>query len=218
MLSMSVIVTLGGINKVMKMSLVAIPVLIFSTILIASKSFDISSFSGLYLDSGYFESFFSAITYVSFNIIMAISILPILGNSSKDLKEINKAAIIAGVIIGIFGIIICLSLLINYGKIQFVEIPLAALAKQSNSVYEVLYFISFTIAVLTTAVSALYGIYTRINRNYKKIIIIVICAYIGSLFGFSVLVKYVYSFMGYIGFIIIFMLLRGFSKRKKHLR
>jgi len=199
----------------MKMSLIAIPILIISTLLIAINSFKISSFTELHLENNYLESMFSALVYVSFNIVMAISVLPVLGNSSKSHKEINKSAIVSGLIIGVFGIIICLALLVNYGTIQFVEVPLAILANQSNSLYSILYFVSFKIAVATTAVSALYGIYTRTNKNYIKFAFIVGISYIGSLFGFSTLVKYLYTFMGYVGFVIIFMLLRGFSKRKR---
>ena len=188
--------------------------LIISTILIAINSFGTSDFTGLYLEGNYIESFWSALIYVSYNVIMAIAVLPVLGNISKDIKSINKSAIISGVIIGIFGTIICISLLINYGEIQFVEVPLALLANQSNNVYSILYFISFVTAVATTTVSALYGIYTRIDKCYLKFGAIVGVAYLGSLFGFSVLIKYLYTFMGYVGFIIIVMLLKGFTKRK----
>ena len=128
---------------------------------------------------------------------------------------IKKASIISGIIIGICGIIICIALLVNYGTIQFAEVPLAILATQSNSLYNFLYFVSFVTAVLTTAVSSLYGVYTRSNKNYAKFAFLVGIAYVCSLFGFSVLVKYLYSFMGYIGIFIILMLLWGFRKRKK---
>jgi len=215
MLLIAVVITLGGINKIMKMSLLAIPILIISTFLIAVNSFQTSNFTEVYLENSWLKSIFSAIVYVSYNIVMAISILPVLGNSSKDKNSINKSSILSGIIIAFFGLIICFSLFINYSTIQFAEVPLAVLAKQSNHIYSSLYLISFIIAVATTAVSALYGIYTRINRKYSIFSVVVIISYLGSLFGFSVLVKYLYTFMGYIGFIIIYMLLRGFAKRKK---
>lgn len=215
MLIISVVVTLGGINKVIKLSMIAIPLLIFSTLLIAINSFEVNNFAGEYLRGNVFRALWYGIIYVSYNVIMAISILPVLGNVSKDIKSINKSAIISGIVIGVFGIIIFFSLLINYGTIQFAEVPLAILAKQSNWIYEALYFISFIIAVTTTAVSSLYGIYSRVWENKVRFILISVIAYVGSLFGFSVLVKYLYSFMGYLGCLIIFMLLRGFLKRKK---
>lgn len=215
MLVIVVWITVGGIDKVMKMSVVAIPILIFSTLLIAINSFGISNSTGLYLEGNFLKSIFSSVLYVSFNIVMAISVLPVLGNECRDKSVINKASIISGAMIGICGIIICFSLLVNYGMIQFAEVPLAILANKSNAIYSILYFVSFVMAVLTTAVSALYGVYTRINKNYIKFSLFVVGAYICSLFGFSVLVKYLYSFMGYIGIVIILMLLWGVGKRKK---
>ena len=206
-----------GFAKIMKLSLCVIPMLILSTLLISSSSFsnvDNISFVSEQMFNNSLFCIFSALLYVSYNIMLSISILPVLGSSLKSEKEIDKSAKIASIIIGIVGIIICVAIFLNYSSLSNAEVPLLAIASKGSVVLSILYFISFTIAVLTTLVSALYGLYVRANKNIKYFIVAIIVAFVLSLFGFSTLVKTMYTFMGYVGIFIILMLIRGFSKSK----
>lgn len=219
MMVVSFFVTILGIKSIMKVSSVIVPILILLTCVIA-----ISSFNGIDLTKvtvineirpkGIFPALFSAIIYGAYNIVMGLSVLPILGNSAKDKKQIKLISILSGLIIGIFGIIIYFSLFVNYDKIQASEIPIDILGSSS---YKLLYGISFLIAVLTTAVGALYGVYTRFDKNIFKFIIILVVSYVISLFGFSTLVARLYYAMGIFGIFLIIMLLIGFNiSLKRH--
>jgi len=144
---------------------------------------------------------------------MGLSILPSLGSSAKNEREIRLTSIFSGLIIGLLGIIIYFALLANYDKIQGVEIPIAVLAGGS---YSFLYGISFVIAVLTTAVGCLYGVYTRLNKRILTFLGVTIAGYVISLFGFSALVAKLYYVMGIFGVIIITMLLIGYKRSKNN--
>jgi len=221
MMALTFLVTILGIKGIMKVSSFIVPILILLTCIIS-----ISSFKGANLVSvslinevssrSVFSSLFSATIYGSYNLVMGLSVLPVLGNNAKDKQEIRIASILSGLIIGVFGIIIYFALFINYGKIQASEIPIAVLASSS---YKILYGVSFIIAVLTTAVSSLYGVYTRFNRNVLTLLIISVIAYFISLFGFSTLVGKLYYAMGIFGVFLIIMLLKGFNiSLKKHFK
>ncbi len=217
MVGISIGFVFWGFEKIMKLSFVVIPALIVSTLLIASNSFfNIESFSFISENSpGTIGlGFFSGVLYVSYNIMMSLSILPILGNSLSNEKEIDYSAKLAGIIILIVGLIICFAIFLNYASLSGVEVPLLSIANNSNIIFSLLYFISFIIAVSTTSISTLYGLFVRVNKKKIPFFIIVGIVFISSLFGFSVLVKTLYTFMGYMGIFIIAMLFYGFSKRK----
>lgn len=202
---LSVVVVKKGINKISKLNVFIVPILIFVTILIAISAFNREEFSLFVASSGVLKCTIFSVLYVAYNIVMAISILPALAMAT-DREEIEKGTKWAGVIIGGLGLLITLALLTNYDIIQNIEIPLAALSNK----YIVFYIITFILEVFSTAVSSLYGVYKRINENKKMLYIIVAISYCFSLFGFSNLIIYLYGIMGGIGvFMITALLKRG---------
>lgn len=202
---LSVVVVKKGINKISKLNIFIVPILIFVTILIAITAFKGTYFYLFIPNASVVTSAISSVLYVAYNIVMAISILPALAMAT-DREEIEKGTKWAGVIIGGLGLLITLALLTNYDIIQNIEIPLAALSNK----YIVFYIITFILEVFSTAVSSLYGVYKRINENKKMLYIIVAISYCFSLFGFSNLIIYLYGIMGGIGvFMITALLKRG---------
>ena len=135
--------------------------------------------------------------------------MPALGNACKNRGEIRFTAIFSGVIIGVLSYIIYLALLVNYDKIQGVEIPIATLAGVSQGI---LYGIMFLLAVLSTAVGGLYGVYARFSKNKWIFALICFGAYLFSLIGFSNLVAGLYFYMGVLGIFLIAMLIIGHNK------
>jgi len=212
-------VVILGIKGIMKVSTFIVPLLVLFTCIISVLSFNNADFLDFTLASSFslkemFPALISAIIYSAYNIIMGLSVLPVLGGNAKSPKEIKITSILSSIIIGIFGAIIYFALLANYDRIQGIEVPIAVLAGKS---YGWIYGISFFIAVLTTAVGCLYGVYTRFDKNIFAFFLICIVAYFISLFGFSVLVARLYYIMGIFGMFLIVMLLRGYrlSKGKK---
>jgi len=204
-------VVILGIKGIMRMSSFVVPILILCTCIISILSIKNFDFNEVTLinevsPKGILPAIFSAVIYVSYNVVMGLSILPSIGNSAKNEKNIKVISIFSGIIIGIFASIIYFALFVNYDKIQGVEIPIATLA---GSTYSFIYGISFVIAVLTTAVGCLYGVYTRFNKSVIKFFVICFIAYIISLLGFSVLVARLYYVMGIFGVFLISMLLWG---------
>jgi len=207
-------VVIFGIKGIMKISSFIVPILILLTCAICILSFgDIErTLINEVRLKGSLPSIFSALIYGSYNIIMGLSILPALGSRAKNEREIRITSVLSGLIIGIFAFIIYFALFMNYDKIQGAEIPVAVLAGET---YSFIYGVSFIIAVLTTAVGCLYGVYTRFNKNVFLFCAICMVAYFISLFGFSVLVARLYYIMGIFGIFLITMLVKGYGASKK---
>lgn len=209
-------ITILGIKGIMAVSSVEIPLLILITCFVAVNSIDVSDFLKFKLInevnySGLVPAVFSSIIYVSYNLVMSFSILPVLGNSCKNRNEIKRTAFFSGLMIGILGYIIYLALLVNYDKIQGVEIPIATLAGVSQGM---IYGVMFLLAVLSTAVGGLYGVYARFNKNKRIFALICFFGYLFSLVGFSNLIANLYFYMGVLGIFLICMLIIGHNKSR----
>jgi uncharacterized membrane protein YkvI len=209
-------ITVMGIKGIMAISSIEIPLLVIITGVMAINSIDKGDILKFTLineisDRGMISAIFSSIIYVSYNLVMSFSILPALGNSCKNRKEIKRTAFFSGIIIGTLGYIIYLALLVNYDKIQGVEIPILTLAGISQGL---IYGVMFVLAVLSTAVGSLYGVYARFDKNTSLFALICAGAYLFSLVGFSNLVKNLYFVMGILGIFLIFMLIIGHNKSR----
>ena len=203
LLLFSIVIVKKGINEISKVNVLIVPILILVTIIISItsyKGFEISVIK----DISIIRSGFSAILYVAYNIIMSISVLPALALAADE-KAIKNGTMWSGIIIGFLGLLISFALMGNYDIIQNVEIPLVVIADK----YVGFYIITFILEVFSTAVSSLYGVYSRINKNNKVLYIVALCSYCFSLFGFSNLVTYLYGVMGIIGIFMIFVLCKG---------
>lgn len=210
-------IVIFGINGVMKLSVVVVPILILLTSYISLQSLvgvDLSHITHITENGNVsiIEVIISSILYVSYNIVMSLPILSALGASTKEKRNIRGGAILAATTIFLFGSVIYFALFMNYDRIQGAEIPIATLTMQSQIW---LYFISFFFAVLTTAISLLYGLYTRVDKNVNLFFVVCVISYILSLVGFSQLVAKLYTVMGIFGVVLIFMLIRGYNRSKK---
>ena len=207
--------TVLGIQKIMKINFIIVPSLILITCIISisavwGKNVINPTLISEIKPTTVFWGLLSSIIYCSYNMTMALPVLAALGSAAKSTTKIKITSIMAGLMIGILGSIIYFALLVNYDSIKGIEIPILTLA---GPVYKPLYSISFIIAVLTTAIGCLYGVYTRFGQNKVKFLFICLGAYGLSLFGFSTLVAKLYYVKGIFGIFLLFMLLRGFHKR-----
>lgn len=193
-----------GINEIAHINIIIVPILILVTIIVSVSS--IKDFNVVYFvqNTSIIQGAFSSVLYVAYNIVMAISILPALAHV-VDKRELIKGTMWSGIIIGALGVLIYLALVTNYDIIQNVEIPLALLSNRFIGFY----IITFILEVFSTAVSSLYGVYTRVNKSNTILYIISLFAYFFSLFGFSNLITYLYGVMGVIGVFMLLILLKG---------
>ena len=196
---------IGGIKYIANINKIIVPFIILSTLIISylgvkngNNVLLLNEFDGINI-----KAIFSGVLYACFNIVTAISILPVLGSNAKSENSIKKATLIGGIAIGLMVFISYVAMLANYDIIMNVEIPIEVIARKVGVISSYIYSTSFLIAIFTTAVSALYGVYTRFAENKFYLLLVVILTYICSLAGFSTVVAYLYPFMGYMGIVML---------------
>jgi uncharacterized membrane protein YkvI len=156
----------------------------------------------------------AAILYVSYNLVLAVSVLGPLGNSAVGRRQIRNGAILGGLGLGLGAMAIYFALLKNYRHVKLLEIPMAAIAGRISFIIQVAYILVLLAEVYTTSVGSLYGFVARITKTDGKKAIaatigIALLAFAASQFGFSNLVKYLYPVIGYAGILLLGILLAG---------
>ena len=150
----------------------------------------------------------SVLVYCSYCVMSNSPILISIGNVEDD-KKIRNAGITAGAVaLGMCLLFINGALLRNYQVVGTSEIPMVELAGNIWKPLGVIYAVVLVAAIFTVAISALYGITSRVTTDdpKKKIGIISavsICAMVPGFLPFSSLVGTLYPIMGYMGLIVM---------------
>lgn len=154
----------------------------------------------------------AAILYVSYNIVLAISVLGPLGVQAKNKSALRNGAILGGIGLGGSAIAIYFAMERNFEIVKDMEIPMIYLAGSLSYILQIIYALVLIGEIYTTAVGSLYGFSARItdvNSNKAKFYIIgaTLLALAASQLGFSNMVKYLYPIMGYGGVVLLVCLI-----------
>ncbi len=149
----------------------------------------------------------SAITYVSYNLIMAVAILAPMGRLSRSPGDIEKGAIAGGAALGAGILAINLSILLVPESFGF-PIPMNYVANRFSPLAGTGYTVILLSAIYTTSVGGLYGFCARLadpasSRFRMLSVIMAVAAVVASAVGFTNLVRFLYAGVGIAGFLLL---------------
>lgn len=153
----------------------------------------------------------SAILYVSYNMVVPLAVLSSLGRS-VPLRAGLAGGMLGGVMLGALAAVVTVAGLGFYPAITGYEVPLLFIAGHlGNAVKTALGFLIW-LAILTTAIAEAHGFASRFARpDSKKYRLIgigtVLLALPASSLKFSDLVAVLYPLFGYAGLVLLFSLL-----------
>lgn len=152
------------------------------------------------------EWIYSAILYVSYNLILGMTVL-----SSLDIKKAASGiagAIVGGIFLGCLAALICAALLVQGSAVSAQEIPMLALsAKVSPFAVWVYSFVLWT-AILTTAVGNAFGLFKRMSGRLKwprplLALLVILPAALFVDWQLSAAIGTIYPLLGYSGLIFL---------------
>lgn len=157
--------------------------------------------------------FMSAIVYVSYNIATGVSMLAVLGGTVKNRAIAGFGGLLGGVLLGVLIFLINIALLMKIDVVAGKALPMLALANFVHPVMGILMSILLIGKMYNTAVGTLYAFTVRLvspEKRYFKLMVVIfsVVGFIASFVGFTTLVGKLYSVMGYIGFLLIFSIIR----------
>lgn len=161
----------------------------------------------------------AALAYVSYNLVLAIPILALLGAAAAGTTAANRGALLGGLGLGLGALAINLALLtVPFAAARF-EIPMVYIAGRFSPVAQQAYGFVLLAEIYTTAVANLYGFTTRVAepaspRFRKTAVAVAVAAFAASLLGFALLVRYLYAAVGVAGFLLLAGLTRAYLREK----
>ncbi|HHT63417.1 MAG: hypothetical protein ACOX4H_04300 [Bacillota bacterium] len=151
---------------------------------------------------------FSALVYVSYNLILAVAVLAPMGKESAGLNTIRKGALWGGIGLGIGALSIFLAMLANMPQAAKYELPMIFVAGQISPIIKTGYALILFLEIYTTAVGSLYGFSVRFTRPQSKQLKLLaagagIAALAAAQLGFTALVRILFPLVGYAGILML---------------
>ncbi|WP_110954854.1 YkvI family membrane protein [Anaerosinus massiliensis] len=216
------VLSLKGIKGITIINLLATPFLTFAILSV--------SFSSLAYHGNFFTIFstaaefslqpaphwlLSCILYVSYNIVLAMTILIPLGQSTPSETARKLGTLIGGILLTFLAFLIVCTILIHYPDILTTEIPMLTIACTQTKMHSLFYTIIFLISIFTTSLSCLYGCATKLKSIFKLsypicLLVSITASLIFIQIGFKDLIAIAFPIFGYTTLWILFKII--FSK------
>ena len=171
----------------------------------------------------------SLLNYFALTAMTGVSMAFVLGGSIMRIGVAEKSGLLGGFVVSIIITVATCILYANVKLVSTVDIPMLAIAEQIHPVFSLVYALTIFGLIFNTAFSLFYALAKRFSsdkpkRFYPILIGAVVIGYGLSFMGFKSLVSVMYPLLGYIGFLMLFILAiawvkeRSNIKGEKHLR
>lgn len=150
--------------------------------------------------------FLSTLSFVSYNMMAAVSILAPLSRGMEDPRTVRRGLAAGTGLLALIFTCILLPMILYQGDLGAAELPMLELAYRVASPLGTLYALLLFAGMFTGGLSSLYGITARGQADSggrgerKHVVFLCLLSFAGSLFGFTNLVRFVYPICGYAGF------------------
>lgn len=207
----------GNVKGIVKVNQILIPFLIFLICMLGYVN-RIHIEWELATSTDYIKGIINSISYASYNSILLIPILVSMKEYLKDKRQIKVIALFCFFVFTTLAMI--LFFLLNSFPLDstMAEIPILYIASQNGKLFQYLYGGVILAAILTSAISAGYGLLNNITKSRKAYIafngLLCVTGILISQLGFSNLVEILYPVFGYLGLLqIIFVFRKNYCQK-----
>jgi len=157
--------------------------------------------------------FMSGLSYVGFCMLWLAAFLTALGKTARNRKEATAGALTGATVFSLACVIVGLGLLANITRVGGTEIPMLVLAADINPILAAGISVMILAGIYTTAVPLLWTVSSRFYADrtqgfkYLTVILAVAGTVIGLLLPFSQMVNLVYVVNGYVGVLLLVLML-----------
>ena len=150
----------------------------------------------------------SALNYNGLALMLAVSMSLVIGGDNISPREAGWGGVVGGIIYSIMMGLAGFSLLMNSDKAQGSDIPMLSLVDDVNPTLGAVMAVIIYLMIFNTAIGMFYALGKRLTRNNPKRFYPVyagacIIGFILSFVGFQALVSNVYPILGYLGLLMI---------------
>lgn len=165
----------------------------------------------------------SVLNYFGMCLMTAVSMALVLGGDELNTGEAGLGGLLGGLLVGILGILIVLTLFIRVDEVKSLDIPMLYIIEDINPILGKIMAAVIFGMIFNTAISLFYALARRFsNGDEKKFkILLVTLTLVGfalSFGGFKKLVSVFYPIIGYAGIIMLIVLVFAYFKEKSSIK
>lgn len=164
--------------------------------------------------------FVSAVNYVSLNITLGAGMAFLIGSAEKEERTAAAGGFLGGLIVGLLVVFSHVAMLSRIDVVMYADMPLLLLMNEISTKLGIVMTFVLLAMIYSTAVGMFYTFIARFFEMTSQakiipIIITVCCAFWASFIGFTKLVALFYPLIGYLGLVLMVILIYAPFKMKK---
>lgn len=152
--------------------------------------------------------FLSALNYNGLALLLSVSMSLVIGGNYASPKEAGLGGLMGGVLYTVMLIIAAITLYLNIETVQGSDVPMLAMMDDISPILGVIMAIIIFFMIFNTAIGMFYALGKRLTASTDKsfrpvFVVVTLIGYGISFVGFETLMTYVYPVIGYIGMVMI---------------
>ncbi|MFR4962789.1 MAG: hypothetical protein ACLUCE_03370 [Streptococcus sp.] len=214
---------IGVIGVFTPMILVMIAVIFMTNVLGRHWDFEEMNRISQTIQSPFSSVWMSVVNYFAVCVMSAIAMAFVMGGSIFKINEAEKSGAWGGFMVGVIFFITTLILFANSDKVVKSDVPMLAIAKEVNPVFATLYaFVIFGL-IFNTVFSLYYALGKRFAAGSEKrfkffVTAFSLSGFLVSFMGFRQLVAVMYPIIGYMGLLMLVVLVVACYRKKAKIR
>ncbi|CAM2798558.1 hypothetical protein LA343_06045 [Corynebacterium falsenii] len=161
--------------------------------------------------------------YNGLALLLGVSMSLVIGGNYASPKEAGIGGLLGGAIYTIMLIIAAVTLYLNIGTVAGQDVPMLELINHIHPVLGFLMAFVIFFMVFNTAIGMFYALGKRLTANGKRsfrptFIVVTLLGFVVSFVGFETLMTYVYPVLGYIGLVMIAVMVAWWIKSRDHIK
>ena len=175
------------------------------------------------LPSNFNSVMFSAFNYHGMCQMSGVSMGLVLVGEELNTTDAGIGGLLGGAIAGILGILISFTLFIRVDEVGKLDIPILYIIEDINPVLGVLMALVIFGMIFNTGVSLFYALARRFSKGKEKrfkifLIFLTLNGFVLSFGGFKELVSIFYPIIGYVGILMMIVLVAAWYKEKSAIK
>ena len=165
----------------------------------------------------------SVVNYFAVCVMSAIAMAFVMGGSILKIDEAEKSGAWGGFMVGVIFFVTTLILFANSDKIASSDVPMLAIAKEVNPIFATLYALVIFGLIFNTVFSLYYALGKRFSAGSEKrfkffVVAFALAGFAISFMGFRLLVAVMYPIIGYLGMLMLVVLVVASYRKKAKIR
>lgn len=166
---------------------------------------------------------FSTFNYYGMCLMSGVSMGLVLGGEELNTQDAGIGGLLGGAIAGILGILISFTLFIRVGEVGKLDIPMLYIIEDINPILGVLMALVIFGMIFNTGISLFYALARRFSKGEEKrfkifLIVLTLIGFVLSFGGFKELVSIFYPIIGYVGILMMIVLVAAWYKERSAIK